>query len=449
MSFLITAALALVTFLQAPSAATPSDSELKARAATLIASLAARDMAAVVTQFDDAMKAALPADRLAAAWDSLQQQAGAFKSCGADVRIRGVADKRMVITPCEFARANADVQFAFAADGKVSGFAVRPPDAAAAPYALPSYATPSSYSETEVTVGAGEWARPGTLTLPAGAGPFAAVILVHGSGPSDRNESVGANKPFADLALGLASRGIAVLRYEKRTRVYGSRMAALPAMTVKEETLEDALLAAALLRTQPKVDPARIFVLGHSVGGMLVPRIVAADAKLAGAIVMAGAARPIDQAIVEQTTYLANADGVVTPQEQTQIDQAVKLQQAVAALTPEDAASGRRVSGAPAAYWLDLRGYDAPTAAKAVKIPMLILQGERDYQVTMDEFARWKAALDGRSDVTFHSYPGLNHLFVTGEGKSLPAEYDRPSHVSEEVIRDIAGWIASRQSSSR
>ena len=182
---------------------------------------------------------------------------------------------------------------------------------------------------------------------------------------------------------------------------------------------------------------------------MLVPRIAAADPRLAGAIVMAGPARAMDQAILDQTKYLANADGVVTPQEQTQIDEAAKLQQAIASLTPEDAAAGRRVSGAPAAYWLDLRGYDAPTAAKAIKMPMLILQGERDYQVTMDEFARWRTALAGRPDVAFHSYPALNHLFLTGEGKSLPAEYERPSHVAEDIVRDIATWIASRQSLSR
>ena len=72
---------------------------------------------------------------------------------------------------------------------------------------------------------------------------------------------------------------------------------------------------------------------------------------------------------------------------------------------------------------------------------MLILQGERDYQVTLEEFASWKAALGGRRDVTFHSYPALNHLFLAGTGPSLPAEYDVPGHVSEDVVRDIAAWI--------
>jgi fermentation-respiration switch protein FrsA (DUF1100 family) len=174
---------------------------------------------------------------------------------------------------------------------------------------------------------------------------------------------------------------------------------------------------------------------------MLVPRIAAADPRLAGLIVMAGAARPLDRAIVEQTEYLANADGTVTPEEQRAIEDARKLADAVAALKPSDATGAAQIANAPASYWLDLRGYDPPSAAKAVKGPMLVLQGERDYQVTMDEFARWKAALAERRDVTFRSYPALNHLFIAGTGKSLPAEYDQPSHVAQDVVDDIAAWV--------
>jgi dipeptidyl aminopeptidase/acylaminoacyl peptidase len=200
--------------------------------------------------------------------------------------------------------------------------------------------------------------------------------------------------------------------------------------------------ALAFLRTRPEIDPARVFVLGHSLGGMLVPRIAAADPKLAGAIIMAGAARPIEDAIVEQTKYLAAADGTVTPAEQAQNDSLAKERDEIRALSPLDLAGSRRVMNAPATYWLDLKTYDAPTAAKAVKAPLLILQGERDYQVTLEEFARWKTALAGRRDVVFHSYPALNHLFLPGTGKSLPAEYNQPSHVAAAVVDDIASWIA-------
>jgi dienelactone hydrolase len=312
---------------------------------------------------------------------------------------------------------------------------------ASAPYAPPPYATPAAHAETDVTIGSGEWALPGTLTMPVGAGPFPAVVLVHGSGPGDRDQSNGPNRMFKDLALGLASRGIAVVRYDKRSRVHGAKMAALSGMTVKEEVLDDAVSAAALARTLPRIDPARVFVLGHSLGGMLVPRIAALDPTLAGVISLAGSARPLERAILEQTVYLANADGTVTPEEQKGIDSAQKLVDAVGALKASDATSTTRLGNAPPSYWIDLRGYDPPLVAKAQRMPMLILQGERDYQVTLDDFARWKAALGDRRNVTFRSYPALNHQFMPGTGKSLPSEYLTASHVAEAVVTDIAAWI--------
>jgi dienelactone hydrolase len=437
MPLLVTLLLAFVTNLQAQA---PSEAEARTRAATVLASIRSGDFASVEAQFDDPMKAALPPGRLEAGWNSLAAQAGPLKQCG-NVRVRAIAGKQMVIHSCQFERATLDFQVAFDGGLKISGIAFRPAAAAPVPYTPPSYATASAYSERDVTVGADGWPLPGTLTVPNGNGPFPAVVLVHGSGPSDRDETVGANKPFADLALGLASRGVAVLRYEKRTRALASRLAGSATLTVKEETVDDAVAAASFLRTQPKIDPARVFVLGHSLGGMLVPRIAAADPKLAGVIVMAGAARPLEQAIVEQTKYLANADGTVTPQEQAQIDEVTQVAASIAALTPADAAAGKVVFNAPAAYWLDLRGYDAPSAAKVIPARMLILQGERDYQVTMEEFARWKTALAAKPNVTTHSYPALNHLFLPGSGKSLAAEYNQPSHVAEVVVLDIADWI--------
>ena len=444
MSLLVTASLLLVTNLALMQNAPAGQADLVARAHRLVAAMAADDFGTVEAQFDDKMAAALPPGRLAATWHTLLTQVGAYKSCAKDSRVRAIADKQMVITACAFDRASIDVQFAFDPQGKISGLALRPAAPPATAYTLPAYATPASYTEEEVTIGSGEWALPGTLDMPNGQGPFPLVVLVHGSGPGDRDESVGAEKPFRDLGAGLASRGVAVLRYDKRTKVYGAKLASAPgSLTVKEETVDDALEAVKTARSRANIDPARIFVLGHSLGGMLIPRIAARDARLAGVIVMAGAARPLEQAIVEQLRYLAQADGAISPAEQQAIDEASARATEIEALKPEDAKSGRMIANAPASYWLDLRGYDAPEAAKAVTQPMLILQGERDYQLTPAEFARWKDALQGRPGVTFHSYPALNHLFIAGSGRSVPAEYEVPGHVDEAVVRDIAGWITA------
>jgi dienelactone hydrolase len=407
----------------------------------VLASIAASEFEKIEAEFTPDMKAALPPGRLAAIWANLLAQAGALQGCGQDARLVEIGGKQMVITPCEFERARIDVQFAFDGAGKISGFVMRPAAKSDPPYTLPAYADPASYSEQPVTIGSGEWALPATLTLPAGAGPSPAVILVHGSGPNDRDETVGASKPFKDLAFGLASRGIAVLRYDKRTKVHAAAAAARKDFTVQHEVVDDVIEAVKTLRAHRSVDPTRVFVLGHSLGGMLVPRIWRADSTIAGLIVMAGPARPLEDAIVAQTRYLAESDGTISPEERAGVERAAALADQVRALQPQDAAGGRAIAGAPASYWLDLRGYDPSSAAVDVKAPMLILHGGRDYQVTAEEFARWKTALGSRPDVTFRSYPALNHLFIAGAGPSLPAEYLVAGHVAEEVIVDIAAWI--------
>ena len=437
--------------LRAPApAAQPPDATAHARAA--LSAIAAGEFGKVEADFTSQMLAALPPGRLAAIWASLQAQAGAYKSCGTEPRVIKISDKEMVITACAFERATIDVQFAFDTSGRISGLVFRPAASAFRPaasavsaYTPPAYANTSAYAESEKTIGSGEWTLPGTLTLPAGAKSAAAVVLVHGSGPNDRDETIGGNKPFKDLAAGLASRGIAVLRYDKRSRVHAARMAGLTDFTVQHVVIDDVLEAVKALRSESGIDPARIFVVGHSLGGMLAPRIWIADPSIAGVIVLAGAARPLEDAIVAQSRYLAAADGTTSAEEQQAIDDAEALAGRVRALQPEAAKSGQMIGGLPASYWLDLRSYDPTAAAAKVKAPMLILQGGRDYQVTAEEFAKWKATLGARRDVTFHSYPLLNHLFIAGAGPSLPAEYLVPGHVAEEVVRDIADWIQAQR----
>jgi dienelactone hydrolase len=310
----------------------------------------------------------------------------------------------------------------------------------------PDYAVPSAFTEREVTVGAGtEWALPATLSMPTGkGGPFPAVVLVHGSGPNDRDETIGANKPFRDLAYGLASQGIAVLRYEKRTRVYPARVVALQNFTVKDETVDDALAAVALLKETPGVDPARIFVVGHSLGAGLAPRIGAADVRIRGLVLLAAPTERLEDAIVRQYEYLFSLDGKISDDERKMIDETKRQTARIKQLTKADLSSKELLHGAPVAYWLDLRDYDAIAVAARLTQPMLVLQGERDYNVTMTDFRNWQQLAARKQNVTTKSYPKLDHPFLEGVGPASDADAATPRNIPRYVIDDIAAWIKSR-----
>jgi len=248
------------------------------------------------------------------------------------------------------------------------------------------------------------------------------------------DETIGPNKPFKDLSWGLAAKGIAVLRYEKRTKLYAVE-------TVDEETVNDALAAIDSLRELDEVDPERIFILGHSLGGMLAPRIAAKDGKIAGLILLAANTRNLPDMILDQAKYLVFLDGEVSEGEVRYLKE---IEAQVRKVKELDIGEGEIVLGASRTYWSDLMTYDPVEVAKDLAIPMLILQGGRDYQVTMEDFEGWKEGLAGQEGVWFKFYPDLNHLFISGTGKPSPTEYEKFGNVDRIVVEDIIEWIRNR-----
>jgi dienelactone hydrolase len=346
----------------------------------------------------------------------------------------------LVSIPVSFSLTGVNVQFSIDESMRVAGIYLRPTDAPLPPLRKqPVYSSSGAFHEREVTVGTDPWKLGGTLLTPNGKGPFPAIVLVHGPGPNDRDESIYSSRIFRDLAEGLASKGIAVLRYDKRTKVYGAKMSEME-YTVEQETIADALCAVVLLRAQPGVNPARVFLLGHSLGGYLAPRIAARDGKLAGLVFLAANARPIEDVALEQNAYVVRLMGTPSPEAQKRLD-SLKAEVAKVKKLEPGKPNPPVVMGLPAAYLLDLKKYDAPAQARQISAPLLVLQGGRDFQVTMTDYGLWRSALAGSANVTFHSYPALNHLFISGDAKGTPAEYRVPGNVAPEVISDIAAWI--------
>ncbi|MFN7964683.1 MAG: alpha/beta fold hydrolase [Acidobacteriota bacterium] len=415
-----------------------TDEDLARRATDFANAVVAENYDAARAMSTSTMQEALKGDAFPQLRTSLVAKMGAIKSAGQAWASDTVSGYRRFRVPVSFESGMFDFQIVFDADGLVAGMGVQP----YSPQPAKEDPATAAWRELELNVGPEGRALPGTLTLPKTGGPFPGVVLVHGSGPNDRDESSLGNKPFRDIARGLAARGIASLRYDKRTFARPKDFAEVGAkLTVKEESIDDAAAAIKVLSRRTEIDPKRVFVLGHSLGGQLAPRIAKA-AKVAGMIVMAGSALPMPEKMIEQADYLARVDGTVSAEEQKNLDM---LEQAVAALRvamKQPDASSKLYLGAPSGYFKDLEAHNAPAETAALGLPVLVLQGKRDYQVTMADFAEWQKALTGKKGACLRSYDGLDHLMRKGEGPSSPEDYAKVRPVDPQVIGDIASFIA-------
>ncbi|MGZ4856798.1 MAG: serine aminopeptidase domain-containing protein [Methanobacteriaceae archaeon] len=417
--------------------------DLEVLAQTFVAKLLKADFATAADLFDEQMKTLFPEVKLKESVQRFFGEAGNFLELKI-TRTAELESYRIVFIRSQFERAVIDVQVVFDIQGQISGLNFIPLQTV---YNPPAYVDQSTFEDIDVTVGSGLWELPGTLSIPHGSGPFPGVVLVHGSGPQDRDETIGPNKIFRDLAWGLASQNIAVLRYDKRTLKHASKFT--PEMvaktTVKEEVLDDALSAILLMRQRDEIDPKHIFMLGHSLGGFLAPRIGQQNPNLAGLIIMAGITRSLEDTILEQFTYLYSQTGNMTEQQKKELESLkVKVATVKDPMLSDKTSTKDLPLGVSAAYWLDLRSYQPTNVAKSLTIPILILQGGRDYQVLpTKDFEGWKTALKSKKIVSFKLYPKLNHLFIAGEGKITPQEYAIEGHVSKEVIDNIKEWITN------
>lgn len=396
------------------------------------------------TLFNDTLKTQTTPEQLKLIWNQIEASYGSFTEI-MSTRTTEEQGYTIVYVTCNYDKLGLlDTRIVFDGSQQIVGLQFVPTDVSDN-YQPPSYANTLNFTEYNVTVGAGtDWPLPGTLTLPNGDGPFPAIILVHGSGPNDRDETIGPNKPFKDLAWGLATNGIAVLRYEKRTKYYASTIVTMLAnFTVYDETIDDARAAVTLLQATDKIDQNHIYVLGHSLGAMLAPRIAQNNSDISGLIMLAAPTRSLTDLMLDQTIYLASLDGTISEAEQAQID---SLTENISLITSHSLNPDEIILGASAAYWYDLNSYTPVETALTLHIPLLILQGKRDYQVSYtDDFAAWQQAFADNANVTLIAYLLLNHLFIAGNGPPTNTEYNQPGSVDEQVVIDITNWVDSLQ----
>ncbi|HEY2901883.1 MAG TPA: alpha/beta fold hydrolase [Polyangia bacterium] len=413
-------------------AATVATDLLAAAAEKFLTAFRLGDDAAACSQFEPIMASKMPAATLASVRQQLIQTRGPLRSWKA-VETKILAPYEGRFYRLTFAFGSVIGRIVFVPQTQQIAGLFFAPDKIFHPQAQPG--AEGAITTRDVTVGPNLGA---TITWPQASGgdPLPAVVLVPGSGVVDRDETVGAVRPFRDLADGLARHGIVTIRYDKRTFARPELLAGNPRATVEDECIQDALAAIALVRWQPRVDPARVFVAGHSLGALLAPEIATRAGRIAGVIMLAAPARPVLDELLDQLKQ-AGAPA----------DKLAKLEQdrktAIDARTPPE----QMIQGMSALYWKD----EAERTTRAFAIardfpgPLLFLRGGDDRQVPAADQDRWLRELRGRADVSAQTIPGLSHFF-NGAPTALPlpaegAPDDPRARVSDAAIDAVAAFV--------
>ncbi|HML47991.1 MAG TPA: alpha/beta fold hydrolase [Clostridia bacterium] len=397
-----------------------------------------KEYGAVYEMITPSVQALVTAEAIGQAWQSALDSLGSFE------RVAQVAEAEqsgLQIVQYLVAQTGGQtvVTFGYGSDRLLAALTIQPVTQFVTETPLP---VPEGAAEEAVALRAGQADETrGALTLPAGEGPYPAVILVQGSGASDMDESIMGIKPFRDLAMGLAAKGIASLRYDKYTYAHPDLFAGDP--TVDKEYLADIRSAVQLLAADGRI--GRIYIAGHSLGGILVPRLLQASEGLAdGGIILAGSSRPLwEIQWMQNEDALATLQGEQLKQGRAIVDAELEKARRLLDMSPEELAA-ETVFGLSAAYQADLARDNPADIAKELGLPLLILQGEKDWQVKAEEdFAAWQKALEGTAFAAFKLYPGLSHVFIAlpGESAGNVSDYANGGHVDQAVIDDIAAWI--------
>ncbi len=303
------------------------------------------------------------------------------------------------------------------------------------------------FEEVAVTIGE-EFSLDGILTLPKNVKNPAVVLLVHGSGATDKNSTIFSNTPFQDIAHDLAEQGVATLRYDKRFFTYPDEATRLGnGVTLEEEVLDDVEFALELLVNETRIDASRIFILGHSLSAGLTPYFAYSHENIHGIIAMAGSLRPLYEISYDQNKEVEEdaLNGIFDDETTKEIMEQMKQVEVDIEILRDNLSEipdEQLLLGLPAGYQKSVKKYAGENYIDEIDTPILVLQGTADFQVSADiDYTLWEDALEGRADTTLKLYDNLNHLMMPTNGKEDISEYQIKGKVSEEVTEDIVEFI--------
>lgn len=386
-------------------------------------------------RMDKDMQRILDVEKLEGFWYSLEMQMGAIKEVG-EPKITDRDSLIITVTPIQFEKNKFGFKLVFDKEGKISGLYLEP---ATQKHTPASYVDASLFYEIKKTLPDPKYPVEGMLTIPNRGKPFPVVIIAAGSGPSDKDLTMGPNRIYKDLAWGLANHGVATFRFDKRTKTYASQMSKLKNLTVKEEYLEDLKLAIQVVKKNPEIDSTRIYILGHSEGGYLIPYFEKNLKGVAGYVSFAGSYTDLAPLLLDQLYYLQS----LAPANQKKdydalIKQAIYCRDKLSKDSPADSLP----LGLEAAYIVHLNQNSPSKLVGGLnQKKLLFLQGERDYQVPKSELVLWQNALKNNPNASFELYPKLNHLGLEGDKASVPSEYEVPGNLPEYFIKRIARFV--------
>lgn len=375
------------------------------------------------TFLDDVVKKQLSIQVLEQTVNQLESQLGLFNNI-----IETNNENQTYFYYSNFEKMKLDIKISFNENNKIIGFFFVPHK---------QFKKENSLGK-DLNIKSNDIELKGTLLNPENAKIKKLVIFVHGSGPNDRDETVVESKPFKEIAEHLFLNGISSYRFDKRT--LSNPESFNDQSTIDDEVTKDVINIIDYFKNQIQFSKYEIILIGHSLGANLLPRIANLSKKTNKLILLAGNSRPLDQLILEQFEYLSK----INPSKEI-IEQLQKNKTQIDFLNSKNfnltSTKDKLPLNLSAIYWTSIKNYKPLKEIQKLKIPILILQGERDYQVTMKDFQLWKSSLKNNKQSVFKSYPKLNHLFIAGENQSTPNEYLIKGNIDKTVLDDIYNFI--------